>query len=106
MPSANPFQISIEVEPTAPPRAWLKLSLTPEGLLLRSRFRALLLHCPVVEEPAWFDLGRDMDLIQRVPCLAAPPPRLSLTCYGVGADGGLRLVFRNWGNPEKDGLPA
>lgn len=98
----NPFNISIEVKDG---HSTLKLALTPDALGLRLKYRALLLHCPVVLAPAWFDLGSGMDLIQTVPCFGPPPLLLTLTCFGVRPDNTFELVYRNWGDPKRDGLP-
>lgn len=99
----NPFQVTATANHRTG-EVLLKLSLTPEALMLRPRFRGLLAHYQVVPEPIWFDLGKDMDLVHEVPCVGAPP-RLCITCYGVRHDGLIELVFRNWGDPARDGLP-
>lgn len=99
---SNPFQVSILLDKQG--KATLRLSLQPDALLLRSRFRGLLAHYQVAE-PIYFDLGKDMDLIVDVPCLG-PVRQLISTCYGVRPDGLLEMLYRNWGNPALDALTA
>lgn len=99
----NPFMVKVELN-EATGLGVLRLSLAPDALLLRSRYRALVGHYQITPEPVWFDLGKDMDLVREVPCFGAPM-RLVITCYGVRPDGLLELVFRNWGDPATDGLP-
>lgn len=98
----NPFQVTITVDKQGKSR--LKLSLQPDALMLRTRFRGLLAHYQVAE-PVYFDLGKEMDLIKEVPC-EGPAHRLIITCFGVRSDGLLELIFRNWGDSQKDGLTA
>lgn len=81
-----------------PDRLELKLSLTPDGIGLRARYRALIVHLHNVPEPIVWDLGEDLSLEQTAIALFAPP-RVCITVYGVLPDSSLRLVFRNWGSP-------
>ncbi|MFA5506229.1 MAG: hypothetical protein WC423_12415 [Vulcanimicrobiota bacterium] len=101
----NPFSIKIvQTTSRAGPVFTMYLSLRPEALFLRNRFRALVCHYQVVPEPICFDLGKDMELVHKVRC-THPPERLTTTCYGVRPDGALELVFRNWGKKD-DALGA
>lgn len=77
----------------------MTVSLTPDALGLRTRFKALVVHLHPVPEPILWDLGAEMQLEQVVDCLYAPR-KVSITVYGVEPEGGLRLVFRNWGRRQ------
>lgn len=96
----NPIQVSIEAEVGRQPEFILKLSLLPDALGLRIRFRALILHYDVLREPIVWDLGSDIPLCISVPC-GAPPMRLVTTIYGIRKDGVIELLFRNWECPDE-----
>jgi hypothetical protein len=102
----NPIQVSIDLTVACGelPQCTMKLALTPDALGLRVRFRGLLLHYGCLEHPAFWDLGQNISLDLQLPC-GPPPSRLVTTIYGVKKDGGIELVFRNWGGAE-DGLPT
>lgn len=82
-----------------PDRLEMKVSLTPDALGLRTRFRALIVHLHNVPEPIFWDLGKEVELERTVLGLFAPE-RVCITVYGVQPDDTLRLVFRNWGAPD------
>ncbi|GMU56892.1 MAG: hypothetical protein AMXMBFR33_60380 [Candidatus Xenobia bacterium] len=96
----NPVRFSID---RYPDRVSMKVSLTPDAIGLRARYRALIVHLHNVPEPIFWDLGRELELERQVDCLGAPQ-RVCITCYGVESDNSLRLVFRNWSRPG-DGFP-
>jgi len=100
----NPISVRVDVdESTTPPQATMRLSLQPDALLLRTRFRALIAHFSNAPHPFFWDLGKDMELLHAFPCYGAPL-RITITCYGLRPDNLLELLFRNWGEPA-DGLP-
>jgi hypothetical protein len=99
----NPISVTIEVENGSPPQIRMKLSLTPDGVGLRSRFKALIVHYHIVDRPIVWNLGKDIQLLLTVPC-GLPPKRLVTTVYGVRQSGGLELIFNNWETPEEKSL--
>ena len=100
----NPIKVEIQVIVAPQPQALMKLSLLPDGLGLRVRYRALVLHYSCLEYPLYWDLGKNISLDFKLPCVSAPP-KLVITIYGLPKEGPkrLELIFRNWGSPD-DGL--
>ena len=93
----NPISVSVEVEIGGNSTIEMKLSLTPDGMALRSRLKALIVHYHIVAKPIVWDLGADIQLLLTVPC-GVPPQKLITTIYGVRKSGGLELIFNNWEN--------